>query len=65
MFKTDLSYYALMAVRIASILSASVYITLKGESLGAHCLGALLMGCYWQQLAFVGHDLGHNGISHT
>jgi hypothetical protein len=48
MFKTDYSYYALMAVRIASILAASVYITLKGESLGAHCLGALLMGFYWQ-----------------
>lgn len=24
-----------------------------------------MLGTFWQQLAFVGHDLGHNGITHV
>lgn len=48
-----------------TIFAISLYFTLNFDSLAAHCIGALFMGCYWQQLAFVGHDLGHNGISHV
>jgi fatty acid desaturase len=25
----------------------------------------LSLGLFWQQLAFIGHDAGHNGITHT
>jgi len=25
-------------------------------------LGAALMGVFWQQLAGIGHDLGHSGV---
>ena len=27
-------------------------------------LGALVLAGFWQQLAFVGHDLGHNSVTH-
>ena len=27
-------------------------------------LGAITMGAFWQQLAFVGHDVGHSSITH-
>ena len=26
-------------------------------------IGAVALGLFWQQIAFVGHDLGHNGVS--
>jgi len=26
--------------------------------------GALLLATFWQQQAFVGHDVGHNAVSH-
>jgi len=29
-----------------------------------HLLGALFMAFFWQQVAFVGHDLGHNSVTH-
>ena len=35
------------------------------ESLAAHLLGAALLAGYWQQMAFVGHDVGHNAVSHN
>ena len=31
----------------------------------AHMLGAMFMGAFWQQFAFVGHDLGHNAVTHN
>ena len=30
-----------------------------------HMLGACLIGLFWQQVAFVGHDIGHNSITHN
>ncbi|KAL0043302.1 hypothetical protein WJX79_001017 [Trebouxia sp. C0005] len=27
--------------------------------------GALLLGLFWQQVAFVGHDAGHNAVTHS
>ena len=27
-------------------------------------LGAALIGVFWQQLAGIGHDLGHSGVTH-
>jgi len=28
-------------------------------------LGSVMFGMYWQQIAFIGHDLGHNGCTHS
>lgn len=34
------------------------------QSFWLHMLGALVLGMFWQQLAFVGHDTGHNALTH-
>tara|TARA_B110000208_G_C11769660_1_gene429874 strand:+ start:1156 stop:1761 length:606 start_codon:yes stop_codon:yes gene_type:complete len=35
-----------------------------GGTMAAHLAGAAVMGIFWQQLAGLGHDLGHSGVSH-
>eukprot|EP01044_Picomonas_judraskeda_P012215 COSAG03_NODE_1733_length_3586_cov_630.263550_3_plen_157_part_00 len=39
-------------------------LTVFGGSLSARLLGAAVLGFFWQQIAFVGHDIGHNSITH-
>ena len=42
----------------------SLYLTLGCEGFGAHMAGAAAMGIFWQQLAGLGHDVGHSGVTH-
>eukprot|EP00455_Lapot_gusevi_P017844 TRINITY_DN1964_c0_g1_i1.p1 TRINITY_DN1964_c0_g1~~TRINITY_DN1964_c0_g1_i1.p1 ORF type:complete len:493 (-),score=111.32 TRINITY_DN1964_c0_g1_i1:417-1895(-) len=65
LYDTKPSYYVKKFLWIFSIFAASLYCTLGSRSFGVHMLGALLLGLFWQQLAFVGHDLGHNAVSHN
>mmetsp|Transcript_5060 Transcript_5060/g.10356 ORF Transcript_5060/g.10356 Transcript_5060/m.10356 type:complete len:425 (-) Transcript_5060:409-1683(-) len=56
LFKTRYSYYYLKAAWILSLLALAVY--------NRHTiLGAVILGVYFQQIAFIGHDAGHNGIT--
>lgn len=64
MYDTDYSFYVKEAVKCLSILVAAVFFTVFCSSFSAHMFGAMLLGTFWQQLAFVGHDTGHNGITH-
>jgi fatty acid desaturase len=57
------AYYAAAGVRAACALVLALSCTLLTDAWPAHLLGAALLGVFWQQLAFVGHDLGHNGVS--
>ena len=63
-FKTDYSFYLWLAFRLTIMFSISLYLTLGCNGYWAHFAGAVGLGCFWQQLAFIGHDLGHNGITH-
>merc|ERR1712216_881224 len=36
----------------------------EGHSTAAHMLGAVLLGLFWQQTMFIGHDAGHGAITH-
>lgn len=65
MFETEYSFYFFLIIRIFSIFAVALYLTLYCEGFWAHMAGAFVMGCYWQQLAFLGHDLGHNAVSHN
>lgn len=66
LFKTDMTFYAKKAVWLASLLAAAVYFTVAYPgSTPIQLLGGCFLGCFWQQLAFVGHDTGHNGITHV
>jgi delta8-fatty-acid desaturase len=67
LFETDMGYYAKLGAFICSWFVVSLLLTLDvvgGGSYTAHMVGAACMGIFWQQLAGVGHDLGHSGISH-
>ena len=47
------------ATRAAAAPSAAV--TLGAMRMG----GAAVLGIFWQQLAGIGHDLGHSGVTHN
>ena len=64
LFETNEYYYYLKITWLLLLWVASVYCTLLPDSPSLHKLGAVLMAIFWQQLAFVGHDVGHNAISH-
>ena len=57
------AYYAAAGARAAALLAAALGCVLGSAHWGAHLLGGALLGAFWQQLAFIGHDLGHNGVS--
>ena len=73
MFETRYSYFVKVVLGIFSMFGTVLYLVLKVcpevESLFMQrivslCAGALL-GLVWQQVAFIGHDLGHNGVTHN
>lgn len=65
LFETRMSYYALKAAWLAALFVGAIYGVLACESYSAHTLAACSLALFWQQLAFVGHDIGHNAISHV
>lgn len=52
-------YYAFKVVTVFCILICSMGLLFKTESFIAHMVSAVLLGLFWQQFAFVGHDCGH------
>mmetsp|Transcript_17587 Transcript_17587/g.38485 ORF Transcript_17587/g.38485 Transcript_17587/m.38485 type:complete len:547 (-) Transcript_17587:29-1669(-) len=64
LFKTSVMYYFAKYTWLASIFVPSVYGVVFCSSFFAHMLSACGLALFWQQLAFVGHDLGHNAVSH-
>jgi len=63
-FTTKMSYYYLLYARLAMMFAGVIYLSIFCESFWAHMCGAALLGLFWQQIAFIGHDIGHNAISH-
>lgn len=65
-FETQSSFYAVKLVWIFSLFFLSLGLTLgSGGDPALQLAGAVVMGLFWQQLAFIGHDVGHNAISHV
>lgn len=64
-YETRASFYVWTGLWVASLFAAALYFTLTGETFNMRMLGAALLGCFWQQLAFLGHDLGHNAVTHV
>jgi len=65
LFETDMRYYAKMFAWHALLLLSGLYLSLGFSSCTAHMAGASLIGVFWQQLAGIGHDLGHSGVTHN
>ena len=58
-FYCNASYYLKMIAWIISLFFLGIYLTLTKTY---YILGAAVMGICWQQVAFIGHDIGHNAI---
>ncbi len=68
LFETDYSYYLKLGIWLACWFFGSIGLSLGyigGGSTVMRMLGAGMMGIFWQQLAGLGHDLGHSGVSHN
>jgi delta8-fatty-acid desaturase len=63
-FKTDYTFYYCIAARLTLMFGIMLHLVLNCTNWWAHFAGACMLGGFWQQLAFIGHDLGHNGITH-
>jgi len=65
LFETNPQYYQKLYMWLASLFITSLYLSLYCPSTSAHMLGAVFLGFFWQQLAGIGHDLGHSSVSHN
>lgn len=62
LFETNPWYYVIKFAILTVAFAVMLYTTLVLEQ---RVLGAIFLGMFWQQLAFVGHDVGHNALSHV
>eukprot|EP00429_Kryptoperidinium_foliaceum_P019279 CAMPEP_0176038814 /NCGR_PEP_ID=MMETSP0120_2-20121206/19238_1 /TAXON_ID=160619 /ORGANISM="Kryptoperidinium foliaceum, Strain CCMP 1326" /LENGTH=552 /DNA_ID=CAMNT_0017372209 /DNA_START=125 /DNA_END=1783 /DNA_ORIENTATION=+ len=65
LFETDMRYYAKMCTWYMLLLLSSLYLSLHGQHAMIRMSGAVGIGLFWQQLAGLGHDLGHSGVTHV
>lgn len=65
LFKTDMSYYAKIGTWLVALFCCALWLSVGCTSLEAHMGGAAVLGIFWQQLAGIGHDLGHSGVTHV
>ena len=52
-------FYVGKVVWVFSIFICSMGLLFKTDSYSCHLASAVLLGIFWQQFAFVGHDVGH------
>lgn len=63
-FEPDYWFYVTRAAILLSLVAACIYFFVLSSSLWHCALSAMFLGLIWQQLAFVGHDIGHHVVSH-
>jgi delta8-fatty-acid desaturase len=62
LFAPTYGFYALEALRCAALFALVLACTRSTHAV-LRMAGAVALGIFWQQAAFVGHDAGHGGIS--
>jgi len=67
MYESNYLYFVGEFVRALAFLGSSLALLLDygGGGTGAHMVAAVLFGMFLQQMNFLGHDAGHNGITHN
>lgn len=62
-FETDYSFYHKLLVWYTFLFFTFWALITSGNT---YCilLGGIVLGLFWQQIAFAGHDLGHNAVTH-
>ncbi|CAM9120033.1 unnamed protein product [Chrysoparadoxa australica] len=64
MFQTNYSFYYRKAAILVPLAALMVAAVICSQSLAVHVMAGALLGTLWQQIAFIGHDLGHNSVTH-
>jgi len=67
-FTTDYTYYGRLFACISVLFAAAIYCVVgqgHSDNASVHMLGAVLLGFFWQQTMFIGHDAGHGSITHS
>lgn len=64
-FKPDYWFYFRKGLIILSLFIASITLLLSSSSIISCFVSAVCLGLFWQQLAFIGHDLGHHVVTHN
>ncbi len=63
LFRTSYLWYLKKVLGLFALLAGAVYLLLISDSRPLPIIGSsFLLGLFWQQLAFMGHDLGHNSV---
>jgi len=66
LFETDYRFYAKHGCFLALLFLSGLHLSLaQGYGGAAKLLGAALIGACWQQMAGLGHDLGHSAVTHN
>jgi len=67
LFETSYAWYFRLGLWLVSLFAIALTLSLgyvAGGALWSKFLGAAVLGFFWQQLAGLGHDLGHSGVTH-
>lgn len=64
LFQTRYEYYLWTGLWLLALFAAAVALSVGCSTLPGRLAGACVLGCFWQQIAGVGHDVGHNGVTH-
>jgi len=64
-FETSPTFYIGYGLWLTTLFVSALYCTITCNTCNEHMIGAILLGLTWQQLAFLGHDIGHNAVSHN
>jgi cytochrome b involved in lipid metabolism len=65
LYQVDNHFYHKLYLWLAFLFAAALYLSLTGTSMVVHMIGAVVLGVFWQQLAGLGHDLGHSNVSYV
>lgn len=67
LFEPNYPYYIYEAIRCLSIFFFALWLLLYyakyNDSYFTYILSGIVLGAFWQQWAFMGHDIGHNQIT--
>jgi len=67
-FITSYAYYTKKIMILISMLCGAMYLfhlTRYYDHQIFAWIGSFIVGMFWQQIAFIGHDVGHNAITHS
>ena len=66
LYETELSFYVKMGLWYASLFAVVLlpFVGAVEQTWAWMAVSSVALGLFWQQLAFLGHDLGHNAVFH-